>query len=52
MRDMRVKVNKGRATRVACKDCHDHDEDQHYDTLTKDGRERFTALLAEYDKKK
>jgi hypothetical protein len=52
MKDMKVKVNQGRTTRVDCKDCHDHDEDGHYDTLTKDGRERFTALLAEYDKKK
>ena len=52
MEKMRAKVNSGRATRISCNDCHDHGDDSRYDTLTKDGRERFKGFLAEYDKKK
>ena len=52
MRQMRAKVNEGRTPKIACKDCHDHDADSRYDTLSKDGRERFKAFLSELDKKK
>jgi hypothetical protein len=52
MRSMRAKVNQYRNPRINCKDCHDHDADDRFDTLTKDGRDRFTAFLAEYERKK
>jgi hypothetical protein len=52
MRKMRSKVNGGGGRRINCKDCHDHDADERYDTLTKDGRERFKAFLASYEKNK
>ena len=51
MREMRTVVNKS-GPKVECVDCHDHADDARYDTLTKDGRERFKAFLTEYDKKK
>jgi hypothetical protein len=51
MKEMRTAVNKGRSEKFECKTCHDKADDS-YDTLTKDGRERFKAFVAEYDKKK
>ena len=51
MKEMKMAVNKGRDEQFDCKTCHDRADDS-YDTLTKDGRERFKAFAAEYEKKK
>jgi hypothetical protein len=51
MKEMRTAVNKGRDEKYECKTCHDKADDR-YDTLTKDGRERFKTFAAEYERKK
>jgi hypothetical protein len=51
MKKMKVVVNRGRAEQYDCKTCHDK-ADESYDTLTKDGRDRFKDFVAEYEKKK
>jgi hypothetical protein len=50
MKEMRTAVNKGRDEKYECKTCHDKADDS-YDTLTKDGRDRFKDFVAEYQKK-
>jgi hypothetical protein len=52
MKEMRIVVNKGRSEKFECMTCHDKADDDRYDTLTKDGRERFKDFVAEYEKKK
>jgi hypothetical protein len=52
MKHMCTVVNEGRAEKFECKTCHDKADDSGYDTLTKDGRDRFKGLVAEYEKKK
>jgi hypothetical protein len=51
MKEMKTAVNRGRDEKFDCKTCHDKADDS-YDSLTKDGRERFKAFVAEYEKKK
>ena len=51
MKEMKMAVNKGRDEQFDCKTCHDRADDS-YDTLTKDGRERFKGFVAEYEEKK
>ena len=51
MKEMKAAVNRGRDDKFECKTCHDKADDS-YDTLTKDGRERFKGFVAEYEEKK
>jgi hypothetical protein len=52
MKEMLKVVNSGRSEKIECTACHAGVDDNRYDTLTKDGRDRFKAFVAEYDRKK
>jgi hypothetical protein len=51
MKHMCLVVNESRAEKFECKTCHDKADDS-YDSLTKDGRDKFKAFAAEFEKKK
>ena len=44
-----VKLAKGAGVKMECDDC--HKDDQHYDQLTSEGKEKFKKLLAALEKK-
>jgi hypothetical protein len=52
MKKMRLVVNKAGKEQFECTTCHDKADDERYDTLTKDGKERFKTFVAVYEKAK